>query len=82
MAYYDAPTDEVFEEIKAKAIEIWNTYDDTYGYATEKIDYVKSITNVRDNWGTIVGMFDHINQQRLLAKLSDEARAKVGEWIT
>lgn len=81
MAYTDAPSDEVFNEIKEKAIEIWQTYDDTYGYATEKIDYVNSITNIKDNWGTIVGMFDHPNQMKLLAKLSPDAKAKVEEWL-
>lgn len=79
--YYTAPSDAVFEEIKARAIEIWQTYDDTYGYATEKIERVKSITNVKDNWGFIVGMFDSPNQQKLLAKLSPEAREKVAQWL-
>lgn len=79
--YYTAPSDAVFEEIKARAIEIWQTYDDTYGYATEKIECVKSITNVKDNWGFIVGMFDSPNQQKLLAKLSPEAREKVAQWL-
>ena len=32
--FYIPPTQEVFEEIKGKAIEIWSGYDDTYGYAT------------------------------------------------
>lgn len=79
--YYTAPSDAVFEEIKARAIEIWQTYDDTYGYAAEKIERVKSITNVKDNWGFIVGMFDSPNQQKLLAKLSPEAREKVAQWL-
>lgn len=81
MSYYDAPSDEIFNEIKEKAIEIWRTYDDTYGYASEKIGYVESITNVKDNWGTIVGMFDYTNQAKLLAKLSPGARDKVKEWL-
>lgn len=81
MSYYDAPSDEIFNEIKQAAIEIWQTYDDTYGYATEKLNYVDSITNIKDNWGTLVGMFDHDNQMKLLAKLSPEARQKVGEWL-
>lgn len=79
--YYEAPSDEVFNEVKQAAIEIWNTYDDTYGYASEKIEQVNSITNFKDNWGYMVGMFDHDNQQKLLAKLSDEAIEKVGEWL-
>lgn len=81
MGYYDAPSDEVFNEIKQAAIEIWKTYDDTYGYASEKINYVNSVKNFKDNWGTLVGMFDSTNQQKLLAKLSPEAKEKVGEWL-
>lgn len=81
MPYYDAPSQEIFEEIKAKAIEIWQTYDDTFGYASEKIGYVNQITNVRDNWGTIVGMFDSDNQAKLLVKVSPEAREKIMEWL-
>jgi malate/lactate dehydrogenase len=81
MAYYDAPSDEIFEEIRKASIEIWETYNDTYGYATEKIDMVKSLTNFKDNWGTMVGMFDSNNQARLLAKLSVEAKLKVAEWL-
>ena len=79
--YYTAPSDEVFNEIKEKSIEIWQTYDDTYGYASEKIERVNSITNSKDNWGSIVGMFDSTNQQKLLAKLSTEARGKVEKWV-
>lgn len=79
--YHAAPSDEVFNEIKEKSIEIWQTYDDTYGYATEKIERVDSINNVKDNWGAIVGMFDNPNQQKLLARLSPGAREKVEKWI-
>jgi hypothetical protein len=79
--YYKAPSDEIFNEIKEKSIEIWQTYDDTYGYASEKINRVKSINNVKDNWGAIVGMFDNPNQQKLLAKLSPEAQAQVRRWL-
>lgn len=81
MGYQDAPSDKIFNEIKQASIEIWQTYDDKYGYATEKIDMVNSITNFKDNWGTMVGMFDNINQQILYSKLSPEAREKVSEWL-
>lgn len=81
MSYNDAPSDEVFEDIKANAIKIWQTYDDTYGYASEKIDRVNSITNVKDNWGTIVGMFDSTNQAKLLALVKPESKEKIMEWL-
>lgn len=72
--YYEAPSDAIFNEIKAKAIEIWGTYDDTYGYASGKIDRVKSIENVKDNAWYIVTMFDSENQQKLLSLVNQETR--------
>lgn len=81
MAYDDTPSDEIFNEIKRAAIDIWKGYDDTYGYATEKIAMVNSLTNFRDNWGTMVGMFDYQNQMKLLAKLSPQAQVLVKEWL-
>lgn len=81
MSYNDAPSDEIFNEIKEAAIEIWKTYDDRFGYATEKIEKVNSVQNVGSNWGFLVGMFDQNNQALLLNKLSLEARAKVEEWL-
>ena len=70
--YYTPPADHVFEEIKAAAIEIWTGYDDTHGYASSKIRIVESCQNIRDNAWYIVAMFDLINQERLLEKVSPE----------
>lgn len=81
MSYHDAPSDEIFDEIKEKAIEICQTYDDTYGYASEKINYINTVANFKDNWGVLVGMFDSDNQMKLVHKLSPEAREKVVEWL-
>lgn len=85
MAYNDAPSDEIFDAIKREAIKIWQTYDDQFGYASEKIDRVNSLTNFKDNWGTMVGMFDPDNQRKLLDALIDsncpEAVLKVMEWL-
>lgn len=81
MGYYDTPSETVFNEIKNKSIEIWQTYDDTHGYASGKIERVKSIDNFKDNWGSIVGMFDDTNRDKLKAELSPEAMAEIGEWL-
>jgi hypothetical protein len=64
--WYAAPSAEIFGEIKDNAIKVWQTDDDTYGYATEKISWIKDLQNIRDNVWTIVGMFDYKNQYRLL----------------
>jgi hypothetical protein len=81
MSYDNAPSDEIFEEIRKASIEIWQTYDDQFGYASEKIKMVNDLTNFKDNWGTMVGMFDYTNQQKLLDKLSPKAQSKVKEWL-
>jgi hypothetical protein len=70
---FETPSDEIFNDIKQAAIQIWNTYDDTYGYRTEKLDRVNSIPNYKDNWWTFVGMFDFPNQTKLLNLVSPES---------
>lgn len=71
----------VFNNIKNNSIKIWKTYDDTYGYQTEKVSRVNSITNEKGNWMVIVGMFDQDNQKKLIAMLSKEARELVERYI-
>lgn len=68
-----APTDEVFETMREYAREVWGKYDDTYGYRSEKLAQLNELTNFKDNWWTIWGMFDHTNQTELLYKLKDNA---------
>lgn len=70
--YYTPPKEEEFNELKKAAMEIWGTYDDTYGYATEKINQIKDLKNVGDNFMYIVAMFDFENQKILAKKLSSE----------
>ena len=67
-------SDQVFDELKAEAIKVWNTYDNTHGYADEKIDRIKPIKNVKDNWITLVGMFDIHNQKKLYDNLGPAAQ--------
>lgn len=67
--YYTAPTQTIFDDIKQAAIELWKTYDNRFGYVTEKVDRIKDLQNVTDNWAYMVSMFDHINQSKLIARL-------------
>jgi hypothetical protein len=71
--YYKAPAQEVFDDIKANAIKIWQTYDNNYGYVDEKVNKIKDMKNIRDNWSYIVGMFDGSNQEKLLDMVQPEA---------
>lgn len=72
--YYTAPSDEVFNEIKDCAVRIWNTYDDTYGYRTEKLNRITDIENIKDNAWFIIAMFDSYNREILLGLLKPETR--------
>ena len=75
--YYIPPTDEQFNELKQKAIEIWKEYDNKYGYVDEKINAIKDIGNIQDNFMYMVAMFDINNQRKLAEKLSQETRIAV-----
>lgn len=64
------------------ALEIWASYDDTYGYATEKISRIKDIGNINDNFMYMVAMFDSNNQRKLASMLSDKTKKAVAERLT
>jgi len=80
--YYIAPPQEIFEDIKEHAIKIWQSYDDSAGYATNKISRIKDITNVQDNAWYIVAMFDWVNQHKLLSMVSDETAKMIQSAIS
>lgn len=73
--YYKAPDQKIFDDIKKNAMKIWNTYDDTYGYATDKIDRIENLKNIEDNAWYILAMFDRDNQNKLLDMVQPETRS-------
>ena len=75
--YYTPPSDAIFEDVKAKCIALWQTYDDTHGYATEKVNRIKDIENIGDNTCYMIAMFDHNNMRNLIAIAEGETR----EWM-
>ena len=77
--YYTAPTDEQFNELKEKAIEIWSVMGDEPSYSQGKIGRIKDIGNIQDNFMYMVAMFDSNNQMKLAHKLSSETRKSVRE---
>ena len=79
--YYTPPTDEQFNELKEKAIEIWSSMGDEPSYSQEKIGRIKDINNVGDNFMFMVAMFDQNNQRKLSDKLENETRVAVAERI-
>ena len=66
------PTTEIFNEMKKIAISIWQTYDDSYGYASEKITRINSLDNIEDNAMVFYRMFDPVNQAKFRQEASNE----------
>ena len=79
--YYEAPSEEIFQEVLEQALLLWGSYDDTHGYATEKKDRIKDLENTRDNFMYIVAMFDDSNQRLLANVLSPEAKQAIHDRV-
>lgn len=80
--YYTPPRQELFEAVKRRAMELWKEIDtdnETFGYATEKINQIKDIENVGDNFMYMVGTFDIHNQRLLANRLQQETREAIKE---
>lgn len=75
--YYTAPSDEIFEDIKANALKIWRTYDNTYGYQDEKVGRIRDLKNVKDNYMYMVAMFDSENQAKLFTMVRPETQDRI-----
>ena len=73
--FYETPSDAIFDDIADKSKLLWQMrYDDEFGYVTEKTSRIDEISNFKDNWGSIFGMFDHQNQGLLLGMLEEETK--------
>ena len=82
--YYTPPRQELFEAVKACAMELWKEIDtdnDKYGYATSKINMIKDLKNVGDNFMFIVMMFDDHNQKSLADRLQSETKEAIHDRI-
>lgn len=80
--YYTPPEDALFNEVRDEAIELWKEVDtdnDKYGYASSKIDRIKDMPNIQDNFMVIVAMFDAPNQRKLSERLSTAACSAIRE---
>lgn len=68
----ETPSQEVFDEMKAIATEIWETYDNKHGYVDEKLKRINSFGNIQDNAMVFYRMFDWHNQMAFRSKASQE----------
>ena len=70
----ETPSQEIFNEMKAIATEIWETYDNRFGYVDEKLGRINSFDNIQDNAMVFYRMFDIQNQTTFFFKSSPEVR--------
>jgi len=68
----ETPSKEIFDEMKLIATAIWSTYDNEFGYVTEKLQRINGFGNIQDNAMIFYRMFDHINQGKFRANASPE----------
>lgn len=75
--YFIPPSQEAFDELKEKAIEIYKTKDNKYDYSTNKIDRIKSLINFSGNFMYIVSHFDSVEQEELNKMLSIDTKLAI-----
>jgi hypothetical protein len=68
----NTPSQEIYNEMKSIATQIWETYDNQYGYVTDKLNYINSIDNIQDNAMVFYRMFDDNNQETFRTNASNE----------
>ena len=75
--YYIPPELFYFNELKAEAIKIWKETKGVTVYKDKKINAIRDMENVGDNFMRIVAMFDIFNQHKLAGRLSETTRNEV-----
>jgi hypothetical protein len=75
--FYTPPREESFNELKEACIKFWNTFDDEFGYATEKIDRIKDLPNDGPNFVMMVQMIHPVAREVISKLLSLETRNEI-----
>lgn len=82
--YYTPPEKDIFEEVKAKCIELWRIrYPHEYDrrYVEGKTSYILSVQNIEDNMLSLISMFDTDNRTLLAEMLSEKARREIRDRL-
>jgi len=79
--YYIAPEQHLFDEMKKLSIAVWNTYDNQFWYVDEKVNLIKDIQNIRDNFMYMFAMFDCRNQRKIIQMASPELIKAIKERL-
>lgn len=68
----ETPSQEIFNEMKQIATDIWTTYDNQFSYVDKKLEQINSFENIQDNAMVFYRMFDWQNQILFKSKASLE----------
>ena len=77
--YYIPPSDEHFELLKEEVIKLWNEIGDNKDYIKEKVDRIKNVKNIADNFMFLATGLDFYNQHLLASRLPEEVRKELRE---
>ena len=72
--YTTPPKQRCFEELKSVCIRYWGTFDNSFGYGTEKIEQTKALENVGSNFMTMIKMIHPLSWEVIADALSKETR--------
>jgi hypothetical protein len=75
--FYTPPREESFNELREVCIRFWKTFDDKFGYATEKIDRIKDLPNDGPNFVMMVQMIHPVAREVISKLLSLETRNEI-----
>jgi hypothetical protein len=76
VAFYTPPPDRNFEELQAKVVELWSSYDDDR-YKEEQLGRVDRTINEVHGFMQLWQMLDHINKKKVFSKLSEDTQLEV-----
>lgn len=68
----ETPSIEIFNDMKQAATQVWKTYDNEYGYVSEKLNYVNGLNNIQDNAMVFYRMFDWENQRKFKQLVNEQ----------
>jgi len=68
----ETPSIEIFNDMKQAATQVWKTYDNEYGYVSEKLNYVNGLNNIQDNAMVFYIMFDWENQRKFKQLVNEQ----------
>jgi len=78
LKYNPILTDKVWNEVKDMVTEIWNTFDNEFGYVDGKMDVVNSLPKKWTSVIRMIKMFHYVIQREIIFdNLSQEANESI-----